>query len=231
MVFDELIPYQCICGSTRLQFPPATTGRGAVFSDLALSAVVVPVGLLCICAGWPQPLSRLHSQGWGLCTQQVGHALQVGPLCSAGRSLSCKRSLLYSGYTGWEGHFLSHRPVLHWYSWVIRLTCSTRQEGCLCRGWAAITQWGAFPQAGPPRRSWCSCGSGYHSKNVCTWAGLPSPPPTVAQGHCVRIWNLDHYFQGQGGIHSPNSTTSWRSSPPTFRCVAAWISQASCCAV
>ena len=36
---------------------------------------------------------------------------------------------------------------------------------------------------------------------------------------------------GRIEVGSPISTTSWGPSPPTFRCTAVWVSQASCCAV
>ena len=48
--------------------------------------------------------------------------------------------------------------------------------------------------------------------------------------HCRTGCN-GRIHQGEEGGHSSSFTASQRCSPPTFTCIPAWISHASCCAV
>ena len=60
------------------------------------------------------------------------------------------------------------------------------------------------------------------------WA-VPTSPYSSASHH-VKIRKLNHCCK-EGGVEcSPVSTAFQGYSPPTFMCIAAWISQASCCA-
>ena len=90
------------------------------------------------------------------------------------------------------------------------------------------------PLGGECSHGWGHCDMvgwlGYHSKSVCMQARLPLPLLTVMLA-TVKTGDIDHCCLGWGGIHSPSSTASCGSSPPIFRCMAAWISQASYCAV
>ena len=81
MVFDELILFQCICGSIRLQIPPVTSwwGAGAVFSD--------PTPSSGSCA------SRATLRLSGLATAALQVALfWVRPLCWMGRLHTISRA-------------------------------------------------------------------------------------------------------------------------------------------
>ena len=88
----------------------------------------------------------------------------------------------------------------------------------------------------------CSHRWGHHSTvgSPVDWAAtltafsqaeLSPPPLSVMPGCFVRIPDLACCRWGGGGVCSPSFTAFWGLSPPTFRCIAAWISQTSYCAV
>ena len=130
-------------------------------------------------------------------------------------------------------------------------TGRTGVGGAATRGWVTSS-------AVPPEASGHKChlpllgeGQGLSHRCCCCacslWSSLPvhflKPQVTgttaTARSSCV----LDAVFtagrtsvrvataRGGRGDCSPGFTASWRSSPPTFKCLDAWISQAFWCAV
>ena len=87
MVFDELTLCWCICGRISSQIPPATTDGDQDLCFLIPSHLlkVVWVGLLCICAGWLEPLCRLCSLGQSL---WAGGSDTIGRDSVLGRALA-----------------------------------------------------------------------------------------------------------------------------------------------
>ena len=202
MLFDELIFWLCICGSIRLQIPSVTDGRGkgALFSDPTPSAGA--------CAGRatlhlhrkPQPLSRLHPCGQGVCALSACQWVTLtwlGPLCLAWDWLNCcRRRGTYAGpellpLTGERSH-----------------------------------RWGHYSMMGAPTGLATTLKASMHILG-CPCLHLQSHQA----GHCVRICDLAHSCPGVGGACSPSSPDAQEYSQPLFRCMAACISQASCCAV
>ena len=222
MVFYELILCQHICGSIRLQIPPATTpgqvaaGWSCVFWSHSICWYLCRSGCcafvwaghscstVCTNLGRTSALDRLVTHH-----KKCLFVRWMGPLNSAGDQLSCCAKQ--------EGHPVLCGSVLCLQ--IAQLSCSARQEGHLCWDWAATTRWGAFIQRGPLQQ-W-----------ALPKARLPLPPLTVMPGQRLRIHDLVCCHRVGWGVRSPSSTTSQGYSPLTFRCMAAQISQASCCAV
>ena len=114
------------------------------------------------------------------------------------------------------------------------LCLQAAQMSC-CAWWGAgapswrlsTTWWRVFPQVGLPQHYGHSHGLSYNLQSVLV--GWTAPASSYTHTSCyVSTCNLDCCHQGGGGVHSLISTASLGSSPPTFRCMAAWICQMSC---
>ena len=141
--------------------------------------------------------------------------VQAGLLCLAGGWLSC--------CARWEGRggFFHTRTSSVLMGGSIELLCLLGRDplwGQSCCHSVGNVSTGGIPAAwrmpltaGPPLQK-------------CLCAGWPY----CHASHCVRTCDLDCCCQGGRRICSPSSTASWRSNPLTLRCMAVWISQASC---
>ena len=159
---------------------------------------------------------------------------QVWPLLLARDWLSCCARLESCLCRGWAttqwvlGAAVLCRRGAFWVRGASSCLCCTWQVGTFFGGWATATWCIAFPLVGPPQHGGYSHGLGYNSKSVCVDCAAPSTSHSHTSHY--KICDLPHSWGGRR-MHSPSSTVSWRYSPPTFRCTAAWISQTSCCAV
>ena len=101
--------------------------------------------------------------------------------------------------------------------------------GAPSRGLSCCHSVGSIPTVGAAVAWWVLPWVGLPLQK-CLCAGWAAPTSSYrCAGCCVRTHDLDccHW----GGVCSPSSTASPESSSPTFRCMAAWISQSSSCAV
>ena len=84
-----------------------------------------------------------------------------------------------------------------------------------------------FPVLLCPRASGCLhqwpplWGTGAEPQVLC----FPFQPVVAGMHASVRIPVLDYRHQGRGRRLLPYLTASWRSSPPTFSCITAWMTQ------
>ena len=141
-------------------------------------------------------------------------------------------------------------PVFSVCTWSVG-SCAGRATLCLyvwfCCAWQAdwaelLCSVGGAPSHGLSHchlvGSVCACGAvavgryshgpGYHSESICVQVCCPRLCSQLCQwlyGY-LRPRSL---LPGRGMGLLPSSTASQRSSPPTFRCMTAWISQASRC--
>ena len=205
----------------RFHLPPLGLGLELCFLILPPLLEFLLVRLLCTCALAATPWQVTHA-----CTGGTSVLHQLVALVQDHRT---QQGTGRAGVLGGRGEVLSfaHRLTLHlWAAW---LGCYP-WWGLLCGGWAAplsgecLHNWGHHSPVGTP------VGQTTISESVC--AGRAAPTSSYSQvGCCVRACNLNHCHQVGGGVHSPISTASRGSSPATFRCMATWIFQMSCCTV
>ena len=146
-----------------------------------------------------------------------GLGFHLPPLCRAGTVFS-STSLSAASCAGRAAqnfqpqplgdHAHMHRPGLC----ALPGGCSHRQGCC--------TQQGTGGAAALRRRG--------EALSFAPWIALDSSYSHAS--HCVRTCNLDCCSQRRGEVW-PSSITSQGSSLPNFRCMTAWISQVSPCAV
>ena len=160
---------------------------------------------------------------WVLCAPLQDALVLVGPLCLAGAWLSCcarwegrgtffptQTDSVLAGGLAEPLHLVGRAPSLG-------LSChhlvrSVPTGGATMTGWALLL-------AGSPLQ-----------KHLGT--GQAAPPSSYSCASLyVRTRDLDCCSQGGGGVHSPGSAAPQACSPPAFRCMAARVCQASCCAV
>ena len=138
-----------------------------------------------------------------------------------------------------QGQGLFFLFLLHLFIVVLVTPLCVQAGGAAASWWVVIAWAGSLPLGGA-----CSCWQGY-CLSVDTLAGWSTAAPWVFAREpgcphlhsqlCRLLPEGPHpgllLLPGRGRGHSPSSTTLQGPSPPTFRCIAAWISQASCCAV
>ena len=233
MVFGELIPCWCTCGSIRSQIPPASAGeRGRS------------------CVFWPHPVCWSSRQSGHSAFKQAGHSClagwaqaggasvlggQVMALCCAGEwvMLTWAEPLFSANGSSWasalggRGTFTRVSAVLM--DGLTKLLCLVGRMP-LC-GLSHHCSVGSVSIGRAASVGGCSHGAWLL---LCKLSHVGQAAPASTHSHsgsCVRICDLDRCLWGGGRVHSPSSPVSQGSSPPIFRCRAAWISQASCCVV
>ena len=214
-MFDGLILCWCICSSIRSQILPATSGEGAraMFCEPTTSAescasrvhLHLPTGWSCLVSHtFPNRCSGVRSLPWQGTSKDGALGARWGALYFA-----CRGPSVFMGSSPEWFHFMGS---------------SSQELSC-------TTVWGAFPQAGQLWHGRHSHGRASALKEkafihrpgcLCLLLQLPA-------GCSMRTHDLECCHWGGGGICSFHCSQG--SSPPTFRCMAAWISQTSYCAL